>query len=158
MGKKKIVTLRNKTAALWDMTLCRMVDRFWRVSGQTSCQLWAKKSTQNMRAARSTVAVALTYRTTRRHEPQHLDHGIHCCNSFISHYGAVFPIKMCHTAWGHNHGPPGTPAARLRRVADITTVMRAATSFLVVSSSTLHRLVPSVTDPQKYRVPSSRNA
>jgi hypothetical protein len=116
--RKKIVTLRNKPAVLWDMTLCRLVDRFWRVSGQTSClSVGQKTSTQNMRAARSTVAVALTYRTTRRREPHHLDHGTHCRNSFISHYGAVFPVKMCHTSCAHNHEPPGTPAAPLRRVA-----------------------------------------
>jgi len=38
-GEKKIVTMCNKTAVLWDVTLCRLVDRFWRVSGQTSCLL-----------------------------------------------------------------------------------------------------------------------
>jgi hypothetical protein len=32
----KIVTLRNKTAALWDMTLWSSVDRYWLFSGQTS--------------------------------------------------------------------------------------------------------------------------
>ena len=119
-----------------------------------------KTSTQNTTAASSTAAMALTctYRTTRRREPQRLDHGTHCRNSFISHYGAVFPIKMCHTSCGHNHGPPGTTAAPLRRVATSRLVMRAASSFLVVSSSNLHRLLPSVTDPQKYCISSSRNA
>ena len=114
----KIVTLRNKPAALWDMTLYRLVYRFWRVSGQTPCLSFGQKtSTENTRAARSTVAVALPDQTTRRHEPQHLDHGTHRRNSFISHYGAVFPVKVCHTSCGHNHGPPGTPAAPLWRVA-----------------------------------------
>jgi hypothetical protein len=99
------------------MTLLSSVDSYWRFSGQTSCLTFRQKRfTQNMRAVRSTEAVALTYQTTRRHEPQHLDHGTHCRNSFISHYGVVFRVKMCHTPCEHNHGPPAIPAAPLRRV------------------------------------------